>query len=85
MRAHSKRSAELVQYSHIIHMASQTFTWDNVYMYDKDFHLHLVKHPGRSWGIILQQAWMVRLKDRVKFKGEGNDKRNDICKMFNQG
>ena len=48
MRAHPTRSVELVQYNHIIHLASQSYTWDNVYMYDKDFRLHLAKHPHRS-------------------------------------
>ena len=34
-------------------------------MYDKDFRIHMSKHPERNWGIILQQAWSLRLKDRV--------------------
>ena len=63
MRAYPYRASELVQYSHLIHTASQSYTWENVYMYDKDFRLHLERHPSRSWAIILQQAWAVRLKD----------------------
>ena len=58
MRAHPHRASELVQYSHIIHTAAQTYTWDNVYMYDKDFRLQfsqapevfMVYHPSASLG-----------------------------------
>ena len=65
LRRQPDRSTELIQYNHIIHMASLTYTWDNVYSYDKDFRLHLSRHPERSWGIILQQAWSMRLKDKL--------------------
>ena len=63
-RHHPERSTELIQYNHIIHTAALTYTWDNVYSYDKDFRLHMSCHPERSWGIILQQAWAMRLKDK---------------------
>ena len=42
MRAHPHRSAELVQCNHLIHTAAQTFVWDNVYMYNKDFRFTFV-------------------------------------------
>ena len=48
------------------------------------------KHPQRSWAIILQQAWNLRLKDKLK-GDHGPDqvgseyKSKDICKRFNQG
>ena len=32
-----ERAPELIQYNHIIHNASQTYYWDNVYTYDKEF------------------------------------------------
>ena len=60
---------ELIQYNHIIYTASLTYVWGNVYGCDKDFGLHMGRHPKRSWGIILQQAWAMRLKDRLG-KGE---------------
>ena len=63
VRAFPNRASELVQYSHLIHTASQSYVWENVYMYDKDFRLHLSRHPKKSWSIILQQAWAVRLKN----------------------
>ena len=66
MKAHPFRSSELIQYSHLIHLAAQTYVWENVYMYDKDFRIHMSKHPKRSWSIILQQAWTVRLREKVK-------------------
>ena len=36
MRAYPHRASELVQYCHLIHTASQSYTWENVYIYDKD-------------------------------------------------
>ena len=65
MQKYPQRSSELVQYNHLIHTASLSYTWENVYTYDKDFRLHMARHPYRSWAIILQQAWTVRLKDRL--------------------
>ena len=48
------KAAELLQYSHVIHTASQTYVWENVYLYDKEFRIHMSKHPQRSWAVILQ-------------------------------
>ena len=63
---HPHRASELIQYNHIIYTASQSFVWENVYKYDREFRLHIAKHHiHRSWGIILQQAWSMFLKDRV--------------------
>ena len=53
LRSHPARSTELIQYNHIIHTAALTYIWDNVYTYDKEFRLHLSRHPERCWGIIL--------------------------------
>ena len=91
------RASELLQYSHIIHHTSHLFTWDNIYAYDIDFRLHMSKHPERSWGIILQQAWSMQLQDRIgkpstpgqnaltgsKTPGSNNNKK--ICRKYNQG
>ena len=89
------KAVELTQYHHIIHSASQTFTWENVYAYDKDFRIHLGEYPNRSWAVILQLAWSHRLKDKVntngKFQtgmGEGsgrNKNKKDPCWKFNRG
>ena len=59
------RAAELIEYNHIIHTISQNFSWENVYSYDKDFRLHIARNPQRSWSMILQQAWSLRLRDRI--------------------
>ena len=59
------RATELIEYNHIIHTISQAYSWDNVYLYDKEFRMHMSKNPSRSWGMILQQAWSLRLKDRI--------------------
>ena len=97
-RAHPERASELFQYSHIISMIASQFHWDNVYMYDKDFRLHMARHPERSWAIILQQAWSLRLKDKLNNhnsnngnygqgrNGKGNNNKNkEICRRFNRG
>ena len=88
MKAHPYRAAELVQYHHLIHIASQSFVLDNVYLYDKDFQIHMSKHTNHSWAIILQQVWMVRLHDRIKnVNNTGNDgakKSSELCKQLNK-
>ena len=55
-RIYPDRAPELVQYNHIIFTAAQSFTWDNVYLYDCEFRMHLSNFLERSWSIILQQA-----------------------------
>ena len=40
-------------------------------------------HPQHGWGIILQQAWMLRLKDRLNdksFDRNGNQKMREGVK-----
>ena len=92
-RAHPGRAAELIQYNHIINTAALTYSWENVYVYDCQFRVHMGRNPNRSWAIILQQAWTMYLKDRNKQGysseyGSRNDKRakqRDICYRFNRG
>ena len=86
-QAYPARSTELIQYNHLIYTAAQSFTWENVYRYDKEFRIHMSNYPNRNWGIILQQAWSVYLKDRVqRFEDKhSGPKRKEICKRFNKG
>ena len=42
-RQYPHRAAELIQYNHVIHTASMTYSWNNVYAYDIDFRLHMSK------------------------------------------
>ena len=82
------KAPELIQYSHVIHTASLTNTWENVYYYDREFRLHTSRYPQRSWSVILQQAWNLRLKDRISFnnyKDKGKNKVKEACKRFNKG
>ena len=89
------RASELLQYNHLIHTASLSFSCDNVYAYDKYFRIHMSRYPNRSWGIILQQAWSVRLKDKINHSGNkhfngsrsgsSGKPRKDICYRFNRG
>ena len=92
LHAYPHKATELLQYNHVIFTASLSYAWETVYTYDKEFHNHLASFPGRSWGIILQQAC---LKDRVnhynsfgggnKFGSSTPKNRTEACKRFNKG
>ena len=93
-KAHPNRATELIQYCHVIHTAAVSYLWDNVYAYNSDFRLHLGSNAGRSWAIILQQAWSMHLKDRIhtgdqnrqgNFSGRDRSNKNDYCRRFNKG
>ena len=94
-RQFPQRASELIQYNHVIHTASMTYAWSNVYAYDIDFRLHMARHPQRSWSVILQQAWNLCLKDQHEmgnrkhsFGGNaqgGSGRKRDICFRFNAG
>ena len=56
--------------------------------------MHLERHPNRSWGLILQQAWSFCLKDQIRvgatqdtqFSNQGLNKKNrDPCYHYNKG
>ena len=94
------KAGELIQYNHVIQTATQTFSWDNVYRYDREFRIHMSKHHlTRSWAIILQQAWSMFLKDKVGQGGtpdgkangfftggaQSNGVRKKLCFNFNSG
>ena len=93
-KVYPAKASELIQYNHTIYTAALTFAWDNVYQYDKEFRMHVSKFPQRSWAIILQQAWSMCLKDRVKINMEDNHspgghqkptKIREPCKRYNKG
>ena len=87
-RRFPSKAGELIQYNHIIYTASQTYVWDNVYTYDKEFRMHMSHYPQRSWGVILQQAWSMCLKDRLRheeFNKNGNKHKKEACKRYNKG
>ena len=70
-----EKAPQLIEYNDLIHSISLHYVWDNIYAYDKEFHLHLSKHPERSWSVILQQAWSMKLRDRIH-KGDLNANTN---------
>ena len=95
-KAHPHRSWELIQYNHVIHTASLSYYWDNVYLYDKDFRIHLSHHPSHSWAIILQQSWTMCMKDKIKNftspqgggkhqNHQGGGGSREPCRCFNRG
>ena len=68
-----QKSGELIQYNHIIHSIAQFYTWENVYAYDKEFRIHMARHhPHCSWAVILQQAWSMKLRDRISHSAGNN-------------
>ena len=87
--AFPNRAKELIHYNQVIFQASITFQWENVYAYDRDFHLHLSRHPNRTWSVILQQSWTLRMKDRLVKHQSGNGNsysgRKKICWQYNKG
>ena len=54
LKTNPHRAPELIQYTHVIHTASLSHHWENVYKYDRLFQLHMEQNPSRNWGIILQ-------------------------------
>ena len=92
---HPSRASELIQYGFVIHNASMTYTWSNVYRYDKEFRLHMSRNPERNWGVTLQQAWNMYVKDRIVIRGESSNKspqnlleakkQKKICFGYNSG
>ena len=87
------RATELIQCNHIIFTASQSFVWENVYLYDREFRMHMANFPECSWAIILQQAWSICLRDRLRRSDEGTysssggskRKKGENCHRFNKG
>ena len=89
------RVTELIQYNHIIFTAAASYQWDNVYTYDKEFRAHMSNFPSRSWAVILQQAWTMYIKDRIRHNDQnagrngfgfgGNKRRKEECRHFNKG
>ena len=98
-KANPHHSSELIEYNHVIHTISLCYIWDNVYLYDKDFRMHIAHNPEHNWSIILQQAWSLHLKDRINSNSSNNvsgtgggyspgdlkDKVNEPCKRYNRG
>ena len=90
-RAYPSKVSELIQYNHIIYTASLTFAWENVYLYDKEFRIHISKFPQRNWSIILQQAWSMCLKDKLHEDNKNQTtgglvhKVKEPCRRYNKG
>ena len=88
------KSTELIQYNHVIHTTSQTYVWENVYNYDKDFRIHIARNPFRTWSVILQQAWCMRLRDKIRLdsgsssvisRSPNSKHKKDLCLRFQRG
>ena len=68
-KAYPARATELIQYNHLIYTASLSFIWDNVYLYDREFHMHLSNFPQRSWSVICNKhgrlVWKIELEEEI--------------------
>ena len=49
LRAHPEKSSQMIQYMININTAFKTYTFETVYMYDKDFRLSLAVGQMSSW------------------------------------
>ena len=101
LRRNPLRATELIQYNHVIHSASLIYVWSNIHAYDQDFRIHMSKHPGHSWAILLQQSWSMRLQEKIRgtefhqqFSSNKNARRSgsfekkgngELCRKFNRG
>ena len=92
--ANPNRAVELIEYNNVLHTISMAYTWENVYTYDKEFCLHMARFLQRSWAMILQQAWSLRLRDGISGNNWGNAnnfgnnnraKVDEPCRRFNRG
>ena len=86
------KASELLQYNHTIQTASASYVWENIYVYDRKFHQHIGRHPGRVWNVILQQAWTMIFKDRLRHDHGGSSSQRGMnkrdrspCRRFNKG
>ena len=91
-KAYPNKATELIQYNHIIYTASLSFAWENIYLYNKEFRMHVSNFPQHSWSIILQQAWSMCLKDRIHVNTSNDDAKSggfckvkEPCKRYNKG
>ena len=82
-------------------MVALSYVWENVYAYDKDFHIHMSRNPNRNWSIILQQAWSLCLLDRLGgsslhlgtgqvsksdySEGKKDQSSSEPCRQYNKG
>ena len=86
---HPEKAFELIQYEHIIYTASKTYSWQNVYLYDKNFRIHISNNPLRTWSVILQLAWNMRLKDRLggdqNYSRGTTSSKEEHCRRFQRG
>ena len=84
-KRHPHRSAELIEYNHVINTIAMSYVWDNVYSYDKDFRIHMSRNPNRNWSIILQQAWTLCLRDHLNSPFQHNNSRDKESMVYGRG
>lgn len=89
-KEHPERANELHQYILDIQDASNTYTWDSVYKYDKIFRMYMEKKPWHDWGTPNNKYWNKTLKkrDRETFSPKnyfnGSRQTKKVCWKFNK-
>lgn len=90
-KEHPDRAAEMHQYILDIQDASNTYTWDSVYKYDKIFRMYMERKPWHDWGTPYTKYWNKTLKkrDRDNFSPRtpgyaGNKQVRKVCWKFNK-
>ena len=94
-RKNPHRATKIFQHIANIWEALQTFVWESVYAYDKQFWEILSYYSNRNWGIIYYYGWIILLKSpQLKNANHGAStsgfskshiKKPEICWKFNKG
>ena len=88
--ANPHRAAEIYQYIHTIHLASQSYSWDNVAYYDFYFRKMMAQNPQRSWAKTYTQLWSLSMREPVSSKtnfvshGKQRPITDQVCWRFNR-
>lgn len=93
VQANPSRAPEILQYSYSIESAAQTYTWRNVYAYDKLLRHKMEKKPTRSWAKVHQRGWFMFMRDHLAANhktgensggGSTGNKKKKLCWKFNK-
>ena len=78
-KANPMRAAEIYQYIHTIHLASQSFIWDNVMYYDYYFRKNMEQNPQRSWAKTHTQLWTLSMRELIiRYNNSNNGNTNKV-------
>lgn len=79
-KSNPDRAPETHQYILDIQEATQTYTWDSIYAYDKIFRMYMETKPYHDWGTPYTKYWDKVLKKKEQNPGRGSFSRQKIKK-----